>query len=72
MIRRWLVRTVCIALFFFCAYSAHAQKAKGPKMVLKERLFDFKTVEKGDVIEHVFRVLNQGDETLEILKVKPG
>ena len=52
--------------------SAHAQKAQGPKMVLKERVFDFKEVKEGEVIEHTFIVLNQGEETLEIKKVKPG
>lgn len=31
-------------------------------MVLKE----------GEVIEHTFSVLNQGDEALEIVRVKPG
>lgn len=73
MRRRWSVRTVCIiALFFVYAYSAHAQEVLVPKMVLKERVFDFKEVKEGEVLEHTFIVLNQGEETLEIKKVKPG
>jgi len=72
MRRLWLVRTVCIALFSLYSYSALAQEVLGPKMVLKEQEFDFKEVEEGKVIEHTFRVLNEGDETLEIKKVSPG
>ena len=73
MRRRWSVRTVCIiALFFLHAYSAYAEEVSGPKMVLKERLFDFKEVKEGEVIEHAFKVLNHGDEPLEIVRVKPG
>lgn len=73
MRKRWPVRTVCIiALFFLYAFPAYAQGGQGPKMVLKERVFDFKEVKEGEVIEHTFIVLNQGKETLEIKKVEPG
>lgn len=53
-------------------YMASAQKATGPKMVLKEQVVDYKEVDEGQIIEHVFQVLNQGDEPLEIRNVKPG
>lgn len=72
MRRRWFVRTACIALFLLYAYSAYAQEVLGPKMVLKEREFDCGEVKEGEVIEHTFSVLNQGDEPLEIVRVKPG
>jgi len=49
-----------------------AQQAIGPRMVLEERYFDAKQVKEGEVIEHTFNVLNVGDSTLEIKKVKPG
>ncbi|MCD4717927.1 MAG: DUF1573 domain-containing protein [Desulfobacterales bacterium] len=49
-----------------------AQESKGPKMVLEGREFDFGEVKQGKVIEHTFRVLNQGDEVLQIIRVKPG
>lgn len=68
----WLVGMICIALFPFCVYSPLAQESRGPKMVLKERVFDFEEVNEGEVIEHTFKVLNQGDETLRIKKVNPG
>ena len=51
---------------------AWAQKVIGPKMVLKEKTVDYKEVDEGEVIEHVFKVLNEGDQPLQIEKVKPG
>jgi hypothetical protein len=41
-------------------------------MVLKERAFDFKEVREGEVISHVFEVRNEGDQVLEIIRVRPG
>lgn len=48
------------------------EEAKGPKMVLKEEVFDFGEIQEGAVIEHAFEVTNAGTETLEIKDVKPG
>ena len=72
MRKRWLVGMICIALLAFFGYSSLAQEPRGPKMVLKERVFDFKEVKKGEIIRHTFQVLNEGDQTLEIKNVKPG
>ena len=72
MKRRWLVGIICIALITLCGYPAPAQEIMGPKIVLKEREFDFKDVKEGKIIRHTFQVLNQGDETLRIEKVSPG
>jgi hypothetical protein len=41
-------------------------------MVLPERSFDFKEVEEGKVVEHVFKVLNKGSQVLAITRVNPG
>jgi Protein of unknown function (DUF1573) len=49
-----------------------AQEKPGPRLVLEERVHDFGKVEKDAVIEHAFRVLNQGDQELKIVRVKPG
>ena len=68
----WLVGIICIALLAFFGYSSLAQEPRGPKMVLKERVFDFKEVKKWEVIAHTFKVLNLGDQTLKIIRVKPG
>ena len=72
MRRHLLIGIILIILISLCGYPAIAQNVKGPKMVLKERVFDFKEVKEGEVIEHTFLVLNQGEEILEIKKVEPG
>ncbi len=72
MRKRWLVGMICITLFAFFGYSSLAQEPRGPKMVLKEGVFDFKEVKEGEVIAHTFKVLNLGDQTLKIIRVKPG
>ncbi len=72
MRKRWLVGMICIALLAFFGYSSLAQEPRGPKMVLKERVFDFKEVKEGEVIAHTFKVLNLGDQNLKIIRVKPG
>ena len=72
MRRYRLLAMICIALFSLCAYASLAQEAGGPKMILKERLFDFGEVKEGKIIRHTFEVLNQGDEILNIEKVTPG
>jgi len=41
-------------------------------MVIKELEYDFKEIKEGDVIDHAFQVLNQGDQVLEIKDVRPG
>jgi hypothetical protein len=41
-------------------------------MVIPEKSFNFKEVEEGKTVEHVFRILNRGDEPLEIKDVNPG
>ncbi|MDY7036880.1 MAG: hypothetical protein SV375_12050 [Thermodesulfobacteriota bacterium] len=62
---------VLIIVIVFNFAPCWAQETLGPKMVLKENAFDFKQVKQGEVIEHAFKVLNKGDQPLEI-KVRPG
>jgi hypothetical protein len=59
----WIVVSFDIAL---------AQQAIGPRIVLEERYFDAKQIKEGGIIEHSFKVLNTGDQTLEIQNVNPG
>lgn len=62
-----------IVVFFFSLYSfSPAQTPSGPSMVLPERSFDFQEVEEGKTVEHAFKVLNRGDQPLEITNVNPG
>jgi len=60
---------VVIFHFAFFTYSAVAQAANGPKIVLAEQVFDFKEVKEGQVLEHTFYVNNPGDQPLAIEKV---
>ena len=59
---------LCVALFT----ASIAQTLSGPSMFLPESSFDFGDVEEGKVVEHTFRVLNKGNQPLEINKVNPG
>jgi hypothetical protein len=63
---------MCVFLIVISGYFALAQEHGGPKMVVKERKFDFGEVKEGEIIEHTFQVLNRGDQTLEIEDVRPG
>jgi hypothetical protein len=42
-----------------------------PQMALKQQIHDFRNVLEGQVLEHTFELLNQGDEPLSIERVKP-
>lgn len=48
------------------------QGNKGPKIIVEGQEFDFKEVKEGAVLEHTFKILNKGDETLKIISVRPG
>ena len=70
----WLLELTILTLILICG-CGHLEVADhccGPKMVLKERDFDFGEVKQGEVITHTFEVLNQGDEMLKIKKVSPS
>ena len=66
--------SVALCSFLFCAseYSASAQANGAPNMVLKKQIHDFKGVLEGELVEHTFEVLNQGDGDLKIERVKPA
>ena len=61
-----------IFLLVGSVFSVYAQEKQGPKFFLKEQEVDLGDVKEGEIIEHTFTVRNQGDETLEIVRVKPG
>jgi hypothetical protein len=66
---------VILTSLFLIALSGYwvlAQELKGPKIYLKEQVFDHKEVQEGAIIEHTFFVQNKGDQMLEIRNVKPG
>ncbi len=67
------IGTFLLTLCFMTHLSlARAQEATGPRMFIKEKAVDYTGVDEGEVIEHVFKVTNLGDQPLQIEKVKPG
>ena len=59
-----------LLLFSFCV--VRAQETRAPKVSSVEDIFDFKEVVEGEIITHSFTIQNKGNETLQILQVKPG
>jgi hypothetical protein len=72
MKRLFTLASLGVLLCFAFVSSSLAQTPSGPSMVLPERSFDFKDVEEGKVVEHSFKVLNKGNQPLEIKNVNPG
>jgi len=70
--RTCLIVSLLVMYPVFGAVAALAQMTAGPMMVIEEKSFDFKEVKEGEVLKHAFRVLNKGDQNLEIKKVQPG
>jgi hypothetical protein len=63
---------LCVAVSLFFRPFASPQSASEPRMVLSVKHHDFKEANEGEVVEHSFTVQNQGDQVLEIERVKPG
>jgi len=72
MKRLFIPASLCFLLCFALLSFSQAQTPSGPAMVLPERSFDFREVEEGKVVEHAFKVLNKGNQPLEINNVNPG
>ncbi len=72
MKRIWQSVLVLFIILVFSGNWVFAQETKGPKIVIKVMRHDFGDVKEGEIVTHTFRVLNQGNETLKIMKVKPG
>ncbi|MBW2029109.1 MAG: DUF1573 domain-containing protein [Deltaproteobacteria bacterium] len=58
-------------LFLVLASASAAKAGTGPKMVIKERTYEYGEVRQGQTIEHQFKVKNEGDEALKIKRVAP-
>jgi len=66
-----LVITLAFLLTCLLFSLSHAQKVSGPVIVIPDSSFNFKVADEGAVIEHAYKVLNQGDAPLEIKDVRP-
>ena len=71
MCRYWKELLLCIVMTFMISVSVTAAERQGPKIAVKESRFDFGMVEQGAQPEHVFEIVNTGDEVLEIRQVQP-
>lgn len=49
-----------------------AQKMSGPVIKIENAKHQFNLVQQNTVLEHHFKIQNVGDDTLKILKVRPG
>ena len=60
------------ALVVLLLLAACSLAAAGPRAVVEQTGVDLGEVVRGETVEAVFEISNAGDETLRILKVKPG
>jgi hypothetical protein len=67
----FLLTLICLAPNFGHTTSA-ADTRIGPKAYLPENIFEFEPVLEGVAVVHDFILHNQGDEPLDILRVKSG
>lgn len=61
-----------VLLILYSSLFAWAQEPGISKMVIHDKKYDAGDVEEETVIEHTFKVTNQGDVDLKINKVRPG
>ncbi len=64
------ISLLALVLVFFA--SSAPLLARGPMVVVEESEFTAQPVRQGKSVKHGFIVLNQGDEPLQIFKVKPS
>ena len=68
----WFFTVFLTISLLFWGPLALVEGTLGPKIVLQEVAYDFGEVLEGTVVEHAFKVFNQGDQILEIKDVRPG
>lgn len=61
-----------LLLLFFSESQAQKKPVLGPKILLPETEWDFGYVPQNAVVSHFFTIKNVGDDTLQIIKVRPG
>lgn len=61
-----------IFLLLFSLSLAQKKTPVGPKIFLPEKEWDFGYIPQNAVVSHFFLIKNTGDDTLQIIKVRPG
>lgn len=72
LLKKTLMLIVGCMIFAPVLGSAVDAPNKGPQVFLPESVFEFQPVVEGAQVEHEFVLYNQGDELLEIMKIKSG
>jgi hypothetical protein len=60
-----------ILLILYSSSFSWAQEPGTPNMIIPDKIYDAGEVDEGTVIEHTFKVMNQGDGLLKVRDVKP-
>jgi hypothetical protein len=71
MARFYILLLIALCPTLEAGTPSFAEGGRGPKMVLKERTFDFGSIDQWEIVEHAFLVSNQGDKLLRIESVSP-
>lgn len=70
-----LMKKAGISLLVFAAVTIAAAgfsgERQGPRIYIKDSKFDFGAVRPGAQPEHIFEIMNVGDEVLEIGRIQP-
>jgi hypothetical protein len=63
---------ILLFIIYFSLASGEKKPVKGPKLFLPEKEWDFGYVPQNSTVSHFFTIKNTGDDTLQIIKVRPG
>jgi hypothetical protein len=63
---------VLLLVIYFSLSSGEKKPVKGPKLFLPEKEWDFGYIPQNSTVSHFFKIKNIGDDTLLIIKVRPG
>jgi len=63
---------ILLLIIYFSLSSGEKKPVKGPKLFLPEKEWDFGYIPQNSTVSHFFKIKNIGDDTLQIIKVRPG
>jgi hypothetical protein len=68
--KKRLLLMVPLLLILYSSLLTWARDPVAPKIFIQDKVYDAGEVDEGTLIEHTFKVVNQGNELLEVKKVK--
>lgn len=63
---------ILLVLLLFSPSRGQKKPAEGPKIFMPEKEWDFGYIPQNAAVSHFFAIKNIGDDTLQIIKVRPG